>query len=132
MAHLIRRDPALSWGLMAARVVLFFNPVAQVVARAIARDAEWRADEGAGGDRLALASAILKLYRAGVATPVAAARWLPATAVLGESLRRVRSHDVEARCRRLLEPEPPRPLTLRRMRVLLPGVSRAALTAVGA
>jgi Zn-dependent protease with chaperone function len=130
MAHLVRRDPALSWALMGIRVVLFFNPVAQVVARAIARDAEWRADEGAGGDRLALASAILKLYRGGVASPAAAARWLPATAVLGESLRRVRSHDVEARCRRLLEPEPPPRLTLRPMRVLLTGVSLVALSAV--
>jgi Zn-dependent protease with chaperone function len=130
MAHLARRDPALSWTLMAARVVLFFNPVAQVVARAIARDAEWRADEGAGGDRLALASAILKLYRAGVGSRVGVARWLPATAVLGESLRRVRSHDVEARCRRLLEPEPPPRLTLRPLRVLLTGASLAVLTSV--
>jgi Zn-dependent protease with chaperone function len=129
MAHLARRDPALSWALMGVRVLLFFNPVAQVVARAIARDAEWRADEDAGGDRLALASAILKLYRAGVAAP-AMARRLPAAAVLGESLRRVRSHDVEARCRRLLEPEPPPRLTLRPLRVLLTGASLVALSSV--
>lgn len=117
MAHIARHDPAVSWISMGVRAVLFFNPVAQVVARAIARDAEWRADENAGGDRLALASAVLKLYRAGVPRRAPAARTLPFAATLGEPLRRVRSHDVEARCRRLLEPAPPPRLSLRRLRL---------------
>ena len=127
LAHLDRHDPALSWSLMAMRAVLFFNPVSQVVARALARDAEWRADEGAGGDRLALASAVLKLYRAGVGRPSPAARTLPLAAALAEPLQRVRSHDVEARCRRLLEPTPPPRVPLRRLRLLLAGASLVTL-----
>ncbi len=130
LAHLTRHDPATSWIMMCVRAVLFFNPVAQVVARALARDAEWRADEGAGGDRLALASAVLKLYRTGVRRRPAAGRTLPFAAVLGEPLRRVRSHDVEARCRRLLEPAPPARLPLRRLRVALAAACLVALATV--
>ncbi|HET9599327.1 MAG TPA: M56 family metallopeptidase, partial [Anaeromyxobacteraceae bacterium] len=87
LAHLDRSDPALSWTLMGVRAVLFFNPVVQVVARAVTRDAEWRADECAGEGRLALASAILKLHRAGLATAAPAARSLPLAAALAEPLR---------------------------------------------
>ena len=67
LAHLERRDPTLSWALMGARALMWFNPGVQVLVRAIARDAERIADERAGqacGDRLALASGLLKLYRA--------------------------------------------------------------------
>ncbi len=129
LAHLARHDPAFSWVLMAVRSVLFFNPVAQVVARALSRDAEWRADEDAGGDRLALASAVLKLYRAGVAR-AGPGRRLRQLAAFAEPLRRVRSHDVEARCRRLLEPAPPPPLTLRGFRMALVVLSLAVLTSL--
>jgi Zn-dependent protease with chaperone function len=129
LAHLLRRDPALSWALMGVRAVLFFNPVAQVVARALARDAEWRADEEAGADRLDLASAVLKLHRAGVGRRAPTARTLPFAAALGEPLRRARSHDVEARCRRLLEPSPPTPVTLRVLRLALTTASLIALAA---
>lgn len=130
LAHLDRHDPSLSWALMGVRAVLFFNPVTQVVARALARDAEWRADEGAGGDRLALASAVLKLYRAGVGRPSPVGRTLPFAGALAEPLQRVRSHDVEARCRRLLEPAPPSRVALRRFRLLLTGASLVALAAL--
>jgi Zn-dependent protease with chaperone function len=127
LAHLDRHDPALSWAVMGVRAFLFFNPVVQVVARAIARDAEWRADEGAGGDRLALASAVLKLYRTGVGKRAAASRTLPLAGALSEPLRRVRSHDVEARCRRLLEPEPPARVSLRGLRLALATASLVLL-----
>jgi Zn-dependent protease with chaperone function len=129
LAHVRRRDPALSWLLMGVRGVLFFNPVVQVVARALARGAEWSADERAGGDRLALASAVVKLHRAGLARaqergPAA----LPLAAALAEPLRRIRSHDVEARCRRLLEPAAPPRLAFPSLRVALASASLGLLT----
>jgi Zn-dependent protease with chaperone function len=122
LAHVRERDPTLSWMLMALRAFLFFNPAAQIVARALTRDAEWRADELAGGDRLALASAVLKLHRAGLARDsTGRARWLAG------ALRRARSHDVEARCRRLLEPAPPARVPFRGARVALATASLAVL-----
>jgi Zn-dependent protease with chaperone function len=127
LAHLRAGDPALSWVAMASRSLLFFNPVAQVVARALARDAEWRADEAAQCDRLALASALLKLHRAGLRSRPPWPRSLPFAAALSEPLRRARSHDVEARCRRLLEPAPPASLLLRPARLALTAASLAGL-----
>ncbi|GEJ58239.1 M56 family metallopeptidase [Anaeromyxobacter diazotrophicus] len=128
LAHLDRHDPAVSWAVMAARALLFFNPVAQVSARALARDAEWLADERAGGDRLALASALIKLHRAGLAGGAPVRRPLPFAGALSEPLRRVRSHDVEARCRRLLEPAPPPGLVFRAPRLAATAAALAALT----
>jgi Zn-dependent protease with chaperone function len=64
MAHLARRDPILGWVLVAARVLAFFNPVTHLLARAVVREAEWRADDLAAavtGDRAALASALAKV-----------------------------------------------------------------------
>jgi Zn-dependent protease with chaperone function len=127
LAHLRHRDPALSWLLMAVRACLFFNPAAQVVARAVARDAEWRADEGAGGDRLALASALVKLHRVGLAAPGRARRTLPFASALSEPMRRARSHDVLARCRRLLEPAALPETPLRNLRVALASAALAGL-----
>jgi Zn-dependent protease with chaperone function len=128
VAHLRRRDPALSWLLMAARGVLFFNPVAQVIARALARGAEWSADERAGGDRLALASAVVKLYRAGLArAPARRAPVLPLASALAEPLRRIRSHDIEARCRRLLEPAASQRVAFPSLRVALASASLGLL-----
>lgn len=108
LAHLSERDPAASWGLMGARALQFFNPAFQVVARALARDAEWRADETAArvcGDRLALASGLLKLYRATEGLPPAPGRGnLPLGGALTGPLAEARALDMESRCRRLLEP----------------------------
>jgi Zn-dependent protease with chaperone function len=128
LAHLARHDPAASWAVMAARALMWFNPAFQVVSRAIARDAESLADERAAeicGDRLALASGLLKLHRAtSGGTPVR--RTLPFAAALAEPLDRARSFDVESRCRRLLD-GPPAPLPWGPMRVLLAGASLTAL-----
>jgi Zn-dependent protease with chaperone function len=128
LAHLAARDPAVSWLLMALRAALFFNPAVQVVARAMARDAEARADEraGAAGDRLALASALLKLYRATHGrTPPAVRRTLPLAGALAEPFRRARTLDVESRCRRLLEPGPAprRPLAAARVALAAGGLA---------
>jgi Zn-dependent protease with chaperone function len=128
LAHLARHDPAASWGVMAARALMCFNPAFQVLSRALAKDAEWLADEEAarvGGDRLALASGLLKLHRAGGRAP-ALRRGIPLAAGLSEPLERARSWDVEVRCRRLLD-GPPAPLPWATARVAIAG---AALTAL--
>lgn len=130
LAHLARRDPAASWAVLAARVVMAFNPAFQVVSRALARDAEWLADEHAAeacGDRLALASGLLKLHRATAGPPpVRVRRTAPLAAALSEPLARVRSRDIELRCRRLLQPPAPR-LPFGAARVALAGLTLTAL-----
>jgi Zn-dependent protease with chaperone function len=119
LAHLERRDPTLSWALMGARALMWFNPGVQVLVRALARDAERVADERAAtasGDRLALASGLLQLYRAteGRAAPRAAEPF-PLSASLAEPIARARAHDIEQRCRALLAP-PPEPVRLAGLR----------------
>ncbi len=120
LAHLERRDPTLSWALMGARALMWFNPGVQVLVRAIARDAERTADERAGqacGDRLALASGLLKLYRATEGRGRGAgAGSRPLSAALAEPIARARAHDIELRCRALLGP-PPAPVPLARLRL---------------
>ncbi len=128
LAHLARHDPAASWAVMFARALMWFNPAFQVVSRAIARDAESLADERAAmacGDRLALASGLLKLHRA-TSGPAPVRRTLPLAAALAEPLDRARSFDVESRCRRLLD-GPPAPLPWGGVRVVLAGASLTAL-----
>jgi Zn-dependent protease with chaperone function len=120
LAHLERRDPTLSWALMGARALMWFNPGVQVLVRAIARDAERIADERAGSacrDRLALASGLLKLFRATEGrAPARAAGAHPLSAALAEPIARARAHDIELRCRALIAP-PPQPVPLARMRL---------------
>jgi len=128
LAHLARHDPAASWVVMGARALMAFNPAFQVLSRAIARDAEWLADERAAevcGDRVALASALLKLHRASTRPP-AVPRTLPFATTLAEPLARVQSLDIEARCRRLLAPAPAR-LPFPIARLALAGASLAGL-----
>ncbi|HZZ83270.1 MAG TPA: M56 family metallopeptidase [Anaeromyxobacteraceae bacterium] len=130
LGHLSRRDPAVSWGLMGARALQFFNPAFQVVARAMAKDAEWRADESAArtcGDRLALAAGLLKLYRATEGVPAAPGRRnLPLAGALAGPLAEARALDLERRCRRLLEPAP-RPAPWGVLRVLLAAAALSVL-----
>jgi Zn-dependent protease with chaperone function len=127
LVHVARRDPAASWGVLLARILMGTNPAFQVMARALAREAERLADERAAtvaGDRLALASGLLKLHRATAGAPVR--RTLPLSAALSGPLARVRDRDVELRCRQLLEPAPPR-LPFGAARVALAGVALTAL-----
>ena len=128
IAHLARHDPAASWAVMGARALMWFNPAFQVLSRAIARDAEWLADEHAAsacGDRLALASGLLKLHRATAGAP-AVRRTVPLAGALSEPLARVRSLDVETRCRRLLDGAPV-PLPYLRARVTIAAASLVCL-----
>jgi hypothetical protein len=104
---------------MAARALMWFNPGVQVLVRAIARDAERTADERAAaatGDRLALASALLKLYRATEGrVPARQAGRRPLSSALAEPIARARAHDIELRCRALMVPAP-EPVALGRVR----------------
>jgi Zn-dependent protease with chaperone function len=128
LAHLSRHDPAVSWIIMVARALMFFNPAFQVVSRVVVRDAEHVADERAAaacGHRLPLAAGLLKLHRAtGRYAPVP--RSLPFAAALTEPIEKAHARDLEVRCRRLLDP-PPRPLRYGPARLAL---AAAALLAV--
>jgi hypothetical protein len=126
-SHLGRHDPARSWAMLGLRLLMWWNPTFQVLARALARDAERLADERsvtAGADRLALASALLKLHRA-------TGGWdgrhtLVFRGALEGTLRRARSHDLEGRVRELLLP-PPALLPLSWLRLGLAATSMTGL-----
>jgi Zn-dependent protease with chaperone function len=127
LAHLGRRDPERSWVMLALRGLMGWNPTFQVLARAVARDAERLADERGvelGADRLALASALLKLHRA--TGGVDGRRTLVFGGALAGTLRRARSRDVELRVRALLEPAP-RLLPLAWLRLGLAATSMTGL-----
>jgi Zn-dependent protease with chaperone function len=135
IAHLSRHDPAKSWVLFGLRAVLFYNPVAQLVARSMARDAEVFADElavGRGGvDRLALASAIVKLFKATHSAAPAMKRTLPFAAALADPFHRALTLDVERRCWRLLDGVSAAPMpAVSRVRAALIAVVLPALLAV--
>lgn len=126
-AHLERRDPERSWVVMGLRALMCLNPTFQVQARVLARDAERRADErGAelGADRLALASALIKLHRATGAG--VSRRTLIFGGPLAGPIRRAQSLDVERRARALLEAPPPR-LPFGQTRLVLAGLSLAGV-----
>ncbi len=103
LSHLKRRDPLLSWVLLAVRALLVFSPASQVLVRAIARDAERRADDVAArltDDPFALAGGLLKLFRL---SQGGARREKEEQALWGVLVMRARSAAVVERCRRLLD-----------------------------
>jgi Zn-dependent protease with chaperone function len=121
LAHLARRDTQLGWLLMAARAALFFNPAAQVVARAVAHDSERRADDVTArvtGEPLALSSAMLKLYRA--------SRQLPGGFPAG-MIARARETAVAGRCRRLIRGQGGQPTQHGRLRLSMTGAGLMVL-----
>jgi Zn-dependent protease with chaperone function len=132
IAHLERRDPALGWVLMGARVLLWFNPVVQVLARGVTHELERRADERAAavtGRRVALAAALLKVFRA-TDGAYRAPRWpVPGLDAGGRAVTRFRTAALEVRCRRLLDPaiERTAPRGLADAQVLLAGAGMMAL-----
>jgi Zn-dependent protease with chaperone function len=122
LGHLVGRDIPLGWGLMGARALQAFNPVLQLVARTVVLEAERRADDvavEATGERLALASALLKSFQA-VGTPAAGAAHPRTLAARG------REAEIEERCRRLLRaPQPPLPFA--RVRLAATALALSAL-----
>lgn len=97
LSHAGHRDVPWSWALLALRVLQPFSPAAQVVGRVAARELEWRADADAvrwTRRPLALASALLKVHSGPIETR-------PGVLALSQ---RARAIEVEARCRRLLDP----------------------------
>lgn len=130
VGHLGRRDPLLGWILMAARSLMFFNPVVQVVARAAAQETEWRADDlavRATGEPLALAAGLVKLFRVG-GERSAPRRWrLAGDPLQGLLPARARTLALERRCRRLLDHTPPTPVRFARLRLVLTGLGLSVL-----
>lgn len=123
VAHASRRDPLLGWALMVCRALSIFNPVCQVIARGVAREMEWRADDLAvrfTGRRVVLAGALLKLYRAQEAGDTAGR-------AIARLLARGRVSAVESRCRRLLAAPMPARVALAGVKLALTGVALGAL-----
>ncbi len=96
LSHVARRDVAKNALLELLRTLQMFNPVAQVVARRVAQEREWRADEDAvrwTGQPIALARALVESARG---------RGGDFLGLLG----RARIAALEVRCHRLLNPAP--------------------------
>lgn len=94
LSHVVRRDVAKNAVLEGLRTLQCFNPVAQVVARRVAQEREWRADEDAvrwTGRPTALARALIESARD---------RGSDYLGLLG----RARIAALEVRCHRLLDP----------------------------
>lgn len=130
LAHLARRDPLLGWVLMGCRLVAFFNPAVQLVARAAVRELEWRADDLAAAitaDREALASGLGKLAGAGEAGGAPPRRRRLVRRLVAGLRARVQDEAIRARCRRLLEPDRGRGTAFARLRVALTGAALALL-----
>ena len=126
LAHVERRDPAAGWLLMAVRAACWFNPVVQVLARDLAQEMERRADDRAvalGGDRAALAAALVAVYGADEGRARVASDWpVPGLDAPGRVADHFSTAALAARCRRLLAP-PAAAATpaLARLRVALAG-----------
>jgi Zn-dependent protease with chaperone function len=131
LAHVARRDPLLGWLVAALRMALAFNPASQLLARAAVRDVEARADDraiAAGGDRLALASGLLKVFRHSPSRALPfPARPVPLLDGASGLLRNLKGRALEARCRRLLEGRAPRRLRFEGLHLALVGSGLAAL-----
>jgi len=109
MGHVTRKDPAFGWALLGVRTLLFFDPVAQLAARAAVLEAERDADERAvrlTGRPLVLASALARLHEAqrGRASPLPQWSAFARTATL---LRQGRIRPLRQRLRRLIDGAPP-------------------------
>lgn len=127
VAHLKGSDIGSSWALLLLRTLLVFNPVVQLVARKCISELEMRADDEAARatDPVALASALLKLFRA--CGGGAGSLDLPGEGWLPGVFRRAESLAVRRRARRLVEGGPGPADTLPRLRFLLTGATIAAL-----
>lgn len=99
LSHVRHGDPLRDIALATLRTLQWFNPVAQVVARRITQETEWRADDEAvvvTGNAPALARALLESVRARGGDFLGA-------------FGRARIAALEIRCRRVLSPPPEDP-----------------------
>ncbi len=120
LSHLAQGDVLLGWGLLAVRVLQAFNPVVQVLARAVALDAEERADARAAaltGRPAALASALVSMFKAsgGLAGT--------SEVLLGAALARALEAHIADRARLLLAPPAPRSRGLDAVRLASAGAA---------
>lgn len=130
LGHLARWDLLLGWLLIAARAVMFFNPVVQVVARRIVQEMEWSADDlaiAATGDPLALTGGLVKLFRAGEVRQAHGHRRVSRLARLTGGLARARAAAIERRCRRLLDQRRSEPVPFGKVRLGLTGFALSLL-----
>jgi Zn-dependent protease with chaperone function len=124
LAHAARRDPLMGWLLMVVRTAAWFSPAAQVVARQVVQELEYRADVTVArlGYRAALGRAIAALSD----TPESESDQVPLGSPHGlprSLLARAERVAVGNRCERVLtEPEPTRSGL---------GVARLGLAAAG-
>jgi Zn-dependent protease with chaperone function len=124
LVHLRRGDVLLGWVLLAVRGLQAFNPVVQLLARAVALDAEERADAGAAaltGRPAALASGLLSMFKA------SGLHRGTSEVLLGAALARALESNVEARCRRLLAAPEARVAWLDAARLALGGLAVASV-----
>jgi Zn-dependent protease with chaperone function len=101
LAHLAAGDVLLGWVLLGVRVVQAINPVVQVLARAIALDAEERADARAArltGRPAALAAALISMFK------VSRGQRPTSEVLLGAALTRALEAPIVTRGRLLLRP----------------------------
>ncbi len=116
VAHAAHKDPAWGLVLIVVRGLLFFNPAAQWVARALVDDIERRADQAAvrlTGRAEPLARTIVRLFQQGHPLPSAH------DASFERVFWRIRKEGVERRCRRLNAGEAWERLDHGRLRVAL-------------
>ncbi len=109
MAHVRRRDNWLGWLLVGLRLLSFYNPVALLVFHQMGHDMERVCDAEAGrvtGKPLALASALLKVYRASRASTEGSRGWSRRIGDRAAALEnRARRALVEDRLEQLVHPE---------------------------
>ncbi|MHB0870927.1 MAG: M56 family metallopeptidase [Chloroflexota bacterium] len=109
IAHVRRRDNWLGWLLFGLRLASFYNPVALLTFHQIGHDMERVCDAEAGrvtGRPLALASALLKVYRASHAPTPGLQSWPQRIGRRAAALEnRARRALIEDRLERLVHPE---------------------------
>jgi Zn-dependent protease with chaperone function len=108
LAHAARRDPLMGWLLMVVRTVASFSPAAQIVARQVVQELEYRADVAVA--RLGYSAALSRAIAALADTPESDTDLVPPRSPLGFPrglLARAERVAVGNRCERVFaQPEP--------------------------
>jgi Zn-dependent protease with chaperone function len=102
LAHAARRDPLAGWLLMVVRTAACFSPAAQIVARQVVQELEYRADMAVA--RLGYSAALSRAIAALSDMPGADTDLVPLRAGLGlplDMLARAERAAVDTRCERV-------------------------------